>query len=68
MIQHLQRLGDQFVLVIEPALAAQAGLAENSEVEVAISGKTIVIAPLPTINTAPDRLKTEDEVLRRMSE
>jgi antitoxin component of MazEF toxin-antitoxin module len=70
MLQHLQRQGDHLVLVIEPALAEQAGLNEQSEVDVAVAGKTLVVAPLVTghCNAVSKCEAKEEELMRRLAE
>jgi antitoxin component of MazEF toxin-antitoxin module len=72
MVQHLQREGDRYVLVIEPELAAQAGLTEEVEVEVAVAGNAIVITPLPFASQEPSSVSPgeskEEELLRRLAE
>jgi antitoxin component of MazEF toxin-antitoxin module len=72
MLQHLQRQGDRLVLIIEPALAEQAGLTEQSQVEVAVTGNSIVIAPVAAAthlcqDTYPSK-PDGDSVLRRLAE
>lgn len=76
MLQHLTRQGDDYVLRIDPSLVEQAGLTEQTRLEITIAGSAIVVAPVPAQTsqaTVPAPAVSrgeakEADVLRRLAE
>lgn len=48
MTQHLQKQGDNYLLIINKAIADQAGLNEDAPVEVELAGEKLIVSRQPT--------------------
>jgi antitoxin component of MazEF toxin-antitoxin module len=75
MITKLTRIGDDMAVVLEKPLLDRLGLDENSEVDLSIDGKVLVITPQRNLTReerfrkAADKIdKQYAEVFRRLSD
>jgi antitoxin component of MazEF toxin-antitoxin module len=75
MITKLTRIGDDMAVVLEKPLLDRLGLDENSEVDMSIDGKVLVITPQRNLTReerfrkAADKIdKQYAEVFRRLSD